>query len=181
MLKQHIWKPLFSPWPLQPGIFSLDLYLGNQAHSELVWKMELYHTYAKVAVALASTLLADVFQENWWQPRTFTIWPQSVFPDAPSYTPIHIRHRLMKWLSKTRCAFSCLLSSFTCYFYSLEDLVYHSVLPCLLINHWAICWLAWVEVDSDFNALLQTFWNQSSNYSYLDPSACLAWLCASGP
>lgn len=143
LLKQHIWKPVFHPWPLLPGIFSMDSYLLNQAHSRRVWKMEPWHTYAKVAVALASALLADVFWGNWWQPRTITIWPQSVFPDAPSSTPIHVRHSLMKWLSKTRYAFSCLLSPFTCYFHRLEYLVHLSSHLCLLITYLIVYWFVW--------------------------------------
>lgn len=156
--------------PLKPSSFQTCVKNGPQ------------HSHAKVAGALASPLLADVFRENWWQPRTITIWPQSVFPDAPSSTFVHARHSLMKWLSKTRYAFSSLLSSFTCYFHRLEYLAHCSSHPCLFIDYGVVCWLAWGGGGLRLQChRLRPLCNQSRNYSYLDPTASLAGLYSSAP
>lgn len=156
--------------PLKPSSFQTCVKNGPQ------------HSHAKVAGALASPLLADVFRENWWQPRTITIWPQSVFPDAPSSTLMHARHSLMKWLSKTRYAFSSLLSSFTCYFHRLEYLVHCSSHPCLFIDYGVVFWLAWGGGGLRLQChCLRPLCNQSRNYSYLYPTASLACLYSSAP
>lgn len=156
--------------PLKPSSFQTCVKNGPQ------------HSHAKVAGALASPLLADVFRENWWQPRTITIWPQSVFPDAPSSTLMHARHSLMKWLSKTRYAFSSLLSSFTCYFHRLEYSVHCSSHPCLFIDYGVVFWLAWDGGGLRLQChCLRPLCNQPRNYSYLDPTASLACLYSSAP
>lgn len=147
------WSHLFYPQPLWPGIFSLDLYLEHPSSFWTCMKNRALLWICKSGGRFGQHTVSRCFPRELMATQDLHNLDTVCFSRCTLLHPIHVRHSLMKWLSKTRCAFSCLLSSFTCYFHSLEHLVYHSVLPCLLNTYWAIYWLAWVEVDSPSNAL----------------------------